>query len=80
LVINEVPPKGRIVGPASPELWDWNRAFWATGLARCPLCVREVWARVEIHDRRFSGVTVSVEPLPLFGCGYIGEPPDDESE
>jgi hypothetical protein len=60
--------------PVGPSLnVDWDHPFWAVGLARCPSCNRDVVARVEIRDRRFSAARPTLEELDLFAWGPVDE-------
>ena len=77
LVIKEVPLLPRTekhARPIGPSLdIDVERPFWAAGLEECPNCKRNIHARIEICDRRFSRVQVSSTPLGLFDYGQISE-------
>jgi hypothetical protein len=64
--------------PIGPSLdVDWERPFGAVGLAQCPSCNRDVVARIEIRDRRFSAVRPSLEELDLFAWGTVDDTQGD---
>lgn len=75
LVIKSVPllpTHGKHPKPIGPSVdVHWERPFWAVGLAQCPNCHRDVVARVEIRDRRFSAVHPTLEDLDLFSWGAV---------
>lgn len=77
LVIKSVPllpVHGKHPKPVGPSLdVVWEHPFWAVGLARCPSCKRDVVARTEIRDRRFSAVQPTLEELDLFAWGPVNE-------
>ena len=69
VVIRELPLEGRNVGPSQD--CDWTRPFWAAGITGCRHCLRDIHGRVEIRDRRFSGVVVVDKPLGMLDWGYL---------
>jgi hypothetical protein len=67
-----VPRRGKHPKPIGPALdVDWDRPFWAVGLARCPTCGHTVTARIEIRERRFFAVTPTLDEIDVFAWGYL---------
>jgi len=75
-VVTTVPPvpkragKNRIaVGPAIDV--DWQRPFWAVGVAVGRACGHEVVARIHVRDGRFTAAVPTVEPLDVLAWDYL---------
>lgn len=75
-VLKTVPPrptrsgKNRIpVGPAMDV--DWQRPFWAVGVARGEACGHEVVARIHVRDARFTAAIPTLDPLDVVAWGYL---------
>jgi hypothetical protein len=46
--------------------------YWSVGLAVCPKCHRDIWAKVNIRNKHFDSVDVLTEqPADMYGWGYL---------
>jgi hypothetical protein len=73
VVVHDASPGEKVrIGP-DPTV-DWLRPFWAAGLARCPLCVKDVTARIEIRSARYTAAVIDRDLTDLFAWGYLDAP------
>jgi hypothetical protein len=71
-VTSAIPHRGKL--PYGPDAnCDFTRDFWALGLAKCPMCTRDVPARVEIRGGRFSAAVPDRDLQDLFAWGYLDD-------
>ncbi|AFE07611.1 hypothetical protein COCOR_07575 [Corallococcus coralloides DSM 2259] len=60
--------------PVGPEPGTVGRDVWAYGLGRCPNCLAELWAVVEVRGGRFTRLALTPEPENPDAWGNL--PPD----
>lgn len=73
-IVRESRPGERF--PIGPDpACDWARPFWATGLEHCDACDRDVRARIEVRQGRFTAAVPDDGITDDFAWGYLDTAP-----